>query len=372
MTGSVKVQGTGEPVKGGRFSVFLGDSTSTHPDRLKDLMSGEDGRFSVDLPPGQIRAWTFFAPVGFWAPGNGNSQETFVLTPEHPVHSKEYLVRRGVIWTFQIDKEVDRKPFRTASVGAHSKDELFMTQADEAGRALLTLPSEGQKLTIYASPDSASMQSTLISIEWNTDFRPGAVKTMEHRPGRVVVIDDTGKEATIMDSAGVQATITDSKLVVHVKLPEASQTLLGNLSGRVIDGKGQPLANAKVALAFGDSRGSAMSGDPAHQVTTNAHGDYNIPSIPRRNLDGKPMKVFVVVTKDGYAGTDSRSITIPPADDKTPPALEPIQIKPGATISGTVFDLEGRPAVGVWVEIRGSYAAPRAVHADGREGAFPR
>ena len=99
-----------------------------------------------------------------------------------------------------------------------------------------------------------------------------------------------------------------------------------------------------------------MSGDPAHLVTTDTRGEFIIGSIPRWSVDGKSMKAFVVATKDGYAGVDSPSITLPPNNDGKPPALDAIRLEPGMSVSGTVIDPEGRPAVGVWVEVRGGYA----------------
>jgi thiol-disulfide isomerase/thioredoxin len=99
-----------------------------------------------------------------------------------------------------------------------------------------------------------------------------------------------------------------------------------------------------------------MSGDPAHQVITNDRGEFVIGSIPRQTIDGKPMKAFVVVTKEGYAGVDSQSITLLSNDEGKPPALEPLRLEPGMSLSGTVVDPDGRPAIGVWVKVQGSYA----------------
>ena len=135
LTGSVRVQDTGEPVKGGKFSVLLGDSTNSREHGMRNVTSGDDGRFAVDLPPGLARAWTFFPPVGFWAPGNATSQETFVLSADHPSQVKDYIVRRGVIWTFQVIRGAKHEPVRAASVRASSEKEIFMTECDQAGRA---------------------------------------------------------------------------------------------------------------------------------------------------------------------------------------------------------------------------------------------
>ena len=221
----------------------------------------------------------------------------------------------------------------------------------------LTLPQDGHKLTVYASPHSASLQSNLVVVEWDTQFSPDAVKAMNNRDGRFHLTDDAGKTATIVESDAVHPTIVDRKLVLQVTLPETDSKSFGSLTGRVIDSERQPIARAKVALAFGDaSSGSAMSGDPAHLVTTDTRGEFIIGSIPRWSVDGKSMKAFVVATKDGYAGVDSPSITLPPNNDGKPPALDAIRLEPGMSVSGTVIDPEGRPAVGVWVEVRGGYA----------------
>ena len=79
LTGSVRVEGTGEPVPGAKFLVLLGDSGPS-----RSVSSGSDGRFAVDLPPGQARSWTLLPPAGYWAPNNNNSMETFVLAPIIP------------------------------------------------------------------------------------------------------------------------------------------------------------------------------------------------------------------------------------------------------------------------------------------------
>ncbi len=253
LTGSVRVQDTGEPVKGGKFNVLLDNARA-----VRNVTSGEDGQFAVDLPPGLARAWTFFPPVGFWAPGNTKSQETFVLTAEHPSHVKDYLVRRGVIWTFEVVRAVKHEPVRAAYLGARSQNTRFMAESDEAGRACLTLPPDGQKLTIDASLYAASSQAILVVIEWATQFNPDAVKSMSLRDGQFHLTDDAGRTATIVESDAVHPTIADRKLVLQVLLPEADSTSFGTMSGSVVDGQNQPLAGAKVALAFGFPGGSVM------------------------------------------------------------------------------------------------------------------
>jgi RNA polymerase sigma factor (sigma-70 family) len=352
LTGSVRVEGTGEPVPGAKFQVLLGDSGQS-----RDVSSGSDGRFAVDLPPGQARSWTLLPPAGYWAPNNSNSIETFVLAPDHPIHQKDYVVRRGVIWTFRLTRGAARKPVRGGSIGGSRPNEFFMAEADEAGLARLTLPPDGGKLTVYAAPDLASLNAVPIAIERDPQFRPDAVGKMDHRQGRVLLTDVAGKEATITGLNRFEPTIASGKLVVRVDLPEPDFRSQASLSGRVLNDRGRPIAGAKVALGFGEpSRGSAMSGESAHTVTTDARGDYTIRSIPRRDPDGNPRKVFVVATKDGYAGVDTPPITLPSGIDDSPLVLDPIRLAPGVSLSGTVVDPQGRPVVGAWVDVRGTYA----------------
>jgi len=335
MTGSVRVEGTGEPVKGGKFDVLLGDSAQDHHGQALTVRSGDDGRFVVDLPPGQARSWTFFPPVGYWAPDNGKSQETFVVAPDRPIHHKDYLVRHGVIWTFQLTIGAEGRPGRGGTVAASTQNELFMAAADDAGLARLTLPSEGLKLTVNVAPEPARVDSVTFQLEWNPHFRPEAVKTVDHREGRSLLTDEDGKTATITTSTPVEPAITNGKLALRVSLREPDLKSHGSIIGRVIDSEGRPIAGARVTLGSGDpSVGSAMSWSTAHQVATDAQGNYVIHLIPRREPKEKPEKLFVVVTKEGYAGLDSPWTTFQPGADGSPQVLDPIRLAPGVSLSG--------------------------------------
>lgn len=135
LTGSVRVEGTGEPVQGAKFLVLPGDA-----EQKRSVMGGGDGRFDVDLPPGQARSWTVVPPAGYWLPNNTDVIETFVLSPDHPVHRKDYAVRRGVIRPFRLTRGAARKPVRGGSVGGSTQQEFFIAEADETGFARPTLP----------------------------------------------------------------------------------------------------------------------------------------------------------------------------------------------------------------------------------------
>jgi len=380
LTGSVRVEGTGEPVQGGQFSVLLGDATgSSNPERSRFVTSGADGQFLVDLPPGQARAWTFQAPVGFWAPGNNKSQETFVLSRSQPIHRKEYVVRRGTVWPFRLIG-ADGRPV-SGSIRASTANEIFMPESDEAGGVNLTLPAEGGKVMAGAMMGkrlSRSLASIPVAIplEWASGFRPEAVKTIERiergyrlkdDAGRMATIGDpprelpdrAGRSITIGESGRVEPTLVDGKLAIRVLFSDAGRVASGSLSGRIVDQAGRPIEGVRVALAFhsgeGGRGGAVFPDDKEHEATTDREGQFLIRAIPRSDF-GKPSRLSLVVRKDGFASLQTPAFSFQPGKGDSPQVLDPIRLEPGVSLSGTVVDPQGRPAEGVWVEPSGGFA----------------
>ena len=352
MVGSVRVEGSGEPVPGAKIDVLIADAGE---DKIRVSTTGPDGQFLLDLPPGQASAWTFFPPAGYWAPKNRKSIETFVLSPTEPVHRKDYLVRRGIVWPFLVAMGGGGRPMRGGYVGAsRPPDETFKTEADDSGLARLTLPVEGGKITVGISERPPSANFVELPIEWASGFRTDAVKAMERKAGQFHLTDEAGRVATIKEAAGVEPTLAEGKLTVRVTLPEADPKTLGDLSGRVVDPDGKPIEGARVALSFHEKGGSAMGGD-RQKATTDAEGRYVLRSIPREGPRGEPVRIAVVVTKDGYAGVDSSPFPFRPGDG-SPQVADDVRLEKGVSLRGVVVDPDGRPAIGVWVSPDNSYA----------------
>ena len=381
VTGSVRVEGTAEPVRGGRLTLFLGDVTATgDPARSRTAESGEDGRFLVELPPGQAKAWTFEAPVGFWAPGNLRSQETFVLSPSQPVHRRDYVVRRGTVWPFRLIGP-DGRPV-DGSIRASRPGDRFQSGADGAGRVDLTLPSEGGKLMASAErgkPRSRMFDSMPLGIplEWAAGFRPETVTAVERVGDGYRLKDDAGRAATIgdppreiRDGAGrsiaigetgrVEPAVVDGKLTIRVLFSAVNRGSYGNLSGRIVDQAGRPIEGVRVAPAFhireGNRGGGAFPDDKEHEATTDRNGQFLIRALPRSDVRGNPSSLSLVVRKEGLSTLQTPIFSFRPGEGDAPQVLDPIRIEPGVTLSGTVVDPEGRPVAGVWVTPSGGFA----------------
>ncbi len=384
LTGSVRVEGTGEPVKGGQFDVQLGDLVSSNdPKRIRTVTSGADGQFAVDLPGGQAYLSTFQPPAGYWAPSNIIGQETFVLSPSQSIHRKDFVVRRGSVWPFRLTIGADKRPVRVGSVVASIPSPLVQNQVDESGLANVTLPTESGTATAWASTDHRWLRRFFpavpiaIPLEWAANFRPESVKKIEQLDGRFRLTDDAGRIATIgvsgraeLNKAGqivtipesgrVQPIITNGKLVIGVNLPEPETVMIGNLSGQVVDDNGRPIDGVLVSPAFhiheGNQGGGVFPDDKENQATTDQNGKFLIRAVRCQVIDGKPTSLSLVVRKEGFASLETPEFSFQPGKGDSSHVLDPIRLGPGVSLSGIVVDPDGRPVEGVWVKPTGGFA----------------
>ena len=128
----------------------------------KIVETGADGRFAIDLPAGNIRVWLSDLPAGFLVSGarqkmvwpadlpagfvvSGDRQglEDLELPADRRETHREYAVRKGTLWSFQFVRGSDRRPFRGLVATGMTEIGASRAQADDRGRASLTLPTEG-------------------------------------------------------------------------------------------------------------------------------------------------------------------------------------------------------------------------------------
>jgi len=368
LAGSVRLEGSGEPVPGATVEVMLSDSGKNHRGEIKAARSGPDGQYIIELPPGNSRTWQIHPPAGYLPPKGLRLLEPFVVTTEEPLHRKDYLVRRGTVWSLLITQSSNTQPI-DGNVAARIGNETFEAVPDEKTKQLqLTLPIEAGKTSgIFDYETRARIPVTL---EWESGFRPDAVKSVSVAAGssqRFRLQDDVGRTATVESSGKLDPVLHEGKLLIHVKLPEPEPKPPSELIGQVIDAKSAPIAGAQVALVYASKNGSGMSG---LQATTDAEGRYRIPSIPHDADPAENPKLMLVVTKDGYAGIDSRPFAFQPGKTGIHVA-DPIRLEPEVALNGIVVDPDGRPVPGAWIEPSGSYAErSEFVRTDAKPGLF--
>ena len=94
-----------------------------------------------------------------------------------------------------------------------------------------------------------------VTLEWKSGFRPDAVASVTNlggSPAQYRLSDDDGRTATISgtDKGRAEPRLDGGKLVVEVTLPEPDPKAFGDLTGKVVDTSGQPIAGALVALIW--------------------------------------------------------------------------------------------------------------------------
>jgi RNA polymerase sigma factor (sigma-70 family) len=362
LTGSVRVEGTGEPTAGAMVYVMTGGSGKGHVGTNRSTLSGADGRYTVDLPPGSARSWRLAAPVGYWAPRDSQKSEEFVVSRDEPVYRKDYVVRRGNVWDFRISRAHESKPL-PGEVVAFDKGVLNRSSLDNAGRIRLTLPIEEGRVAVIAWEKLMAAQRVEMTLEWKSGFRPDHVASVTNlggSPARYRLSDDDGKTATIAvpDKGRAEPRLVGGKLVVEVKLPEPDPKAFGDLTGKVVDPSGQPVAGASVALIQVDEEhgSSGMSAQDEHSAVTDAQGHFRLRSIPRAGSTGKPVTIELAITKEGYVGVDTKRFHFQPGAGNPSQVAETVTLAPGVSVSGTVVDPQGKPLAGVWIEPGGSFA----------------
>ena len=113
MTGTVLLEGTDEPIAGAKLQVDLG--TFDLKGDMREAVTDADGHYTIPLPEGNARPWILIPPAGYWLPDANKKMEFFAVTPQQPVYRKDYLVRRGSVWKFQLINGARRQPVQSGS-----------------------------------------------------------------------------------------------------------------------------------------------------------------------------------------------------------------------------------------------------------------
>ena len=258
MTGTVRVEGTGEPVAGARVRVDLG--TRDLRGDFREAVTDADGRYSIPLPEGNARPLFFDPPPGYWLPDPGKHWKFFAVTPQQPVYRKDYLLRRGTAWTFRLTRGPKKEPVvhGFASTYQVPGDSIISVNArtDSRGEATLTLPDEAGKVGIILSAWDEGR--VLLRMEWGHGIRPpwkGC--SLEAGPERrIQLIDAAGGTVTIRGPVNVST--VDHPTLVTASLPEVDPGSYGRITGTVIDQEGRPIAGATVTIYFQHRQGGAI------------------------------------------------------------------------------------------------------------------
>jgi RNA polymerase sigma factor (sigma-70 family) len=385
ITGRVSIEGTGEPVPGARLEAFLG-SYSGNPiiDASRSfsltVQTGADGRYRVALPAGYASIVLAGLPPGYYDADRRRWSSDVILSREDTVARKDYTVRRGHAWEFNLRGD-DGAPLAAAKVSFLASNpavlEEYFALSDPSGKAIVTLPLDGRKLVGSVGGPKVDVGPTHHELEWEPGFNPGAVRSVARDPGkpgrlyeagwpqiaraiaqapgkssRFRITDESGNTAVIGAVVPIEPVVEHGRLVIRMTTSSDRAPRRGELTGLVLDPQGQLVAGARVVLAYIRDRGREgfLSRDKEHWVTTDSRGRYHIGSV-RCGSDAGPEVVQLVATKPGFSRSESEAFVFKPGREGGPVEVAPIRLGRDVTLSGTVLDPQGRPVEGAWVQV---------------------
>lgn len=363
MEGVVTDVETGEPVPHTTVQVLI-ESAANPAEKIRKAVTGENGRYSIELPAGHGWAWMLRPPAGF-TPTEENMTEVFATTVENPVFTKNYQVRRGTPIRVLVRHPNIQAALPTTYVSlVQQKGDDFTSgycELDENGAGCVTLLKPEGKFDIHCGDMKQSLTAPEgMAVVLDRGFYPLDVQEeIEHREdGSIVVTDSDGLTATLVNC---DAIVEDHQLRIAFDVDAAKaddQTV--QLQGRVLDDKSTAVEGATITLAFYSGGGSASSEVTA---TTDSNGEFSL-AIPKLAAE---QKVGLTVTAEGFGGIDTEPMEVP-ADADGIVQVDPIAIKAGGSIRVRVVGPDGTPLHGAVVEPLNDYASRTRIARTGPDG----
>jgi hypothetical protein len=360
LTGRVVLEGTAEPIAGARLQISIGFLMGAGSQTERVVETGADGRFSLDLPLGPTRVWLSDPPPGYVVLTMQQAIDDLDVRAGEPVIHREYRVRKGTIWDFQFTRGVNQRPspgFVTVMPRAPNPMPSCQAQADQAGFARLTLPSDALKvlLAVMESQPRAVGELQTGRLELSLDAEGGvrpdnlqAIANLEGEDRSFRLTDTEGKTAVLKLPESMALANDNGNLLIRVSIPYRDARDFAAITGQILDEGGKPIAGARVA--FVRPGVPELPSVSRFSATTDPSGRYRLRDIPRRAIDGKPLEPRLTVTREGYAGVQSPRLNLAVGDTENPAVVDPIKMVRGATLSGIVFDHRGQPAAGATVQ----------------------
>ncbi|AMV37437.1 sigma-70 family RNA polymerase sigma factor [Planctomyces sp. SH-PL62] len=352
LTGRVADPDTGEPIAGATVEVFTSEPGKKEL-VLKSAQSGADGVYSVDLPPGHCSMPRIEPAPGCYVLWDGLSFTPFAVGDAAPVARRDYPMRRGATWEFQLAWAGDGRP------AAHGR--IFTgpvrAVAGADGVARMGLPRTGGEIEgNIEAPRRWDARPLGFSLRWDDGFRPEAVRSVERLDGsdRYRLMDGEGRSAQLECKEGghIQPRLEDGRMAIHVALPSSEPAVLAEVGGTVVDRSGDPVSGALVEAAYvwrneNGSTSSTMIATESCRATTDERGRYRLDCMPDAVAGAAPTAIRLLVSKEGFVGVDTEPLDV----ERGKPATFPdVLLAPGCSVVGTVVDVDGRPVEGAQVE----------------------
>ncbi|QDT89450.1 M56 family metallopeptidase [Gimesia algae] len=378
VTGTVRDARTGKPVSDAEIRMFVASEPVVNQRERKGI-TNDKGQYRIEVPLGNVQIWFPTLKPGYWLLPEECTQ-ALVTTAENPVLEHNIKAQSGPIWNIHWKGKLNEQQLKFLT--AHLKDQPIQYRVslgeveDDAKRDawLKGEPVSFQKA--YASSVSNLDQSgrgkltqvgtsgkyilTLVNMTAEliveTGFDNTRVVSLKQIPDteKTVMIDASGKKATVSKAT---VTLTDGVPLLTFQTVAAKPAGYQRLTGRVVDEKGNPLANVRVGVIEGLKGGG--SGETGQETKTTDDGTFSIKLPIYDNQVFNNQQFSVMLTKDGFAGMDSEIVEA--KKDFSPINFKTLTLQPGHTLSIRVLDEKEQPLAGAILEPGNDYALRRQI-----------
>jgi hypothetical protein len=370
VTGVVFDKETRQPIAGAKIHVLVDGET----DPAKRSLTGTteaDGRYRIEVPMGSGRIWFPTLTPGYWLEDK-EAHYGFVAAPDKPIVTHDIAARRGRAWPIQIaveggsvdlagayltvweikDDKLRAKTLRGEPVSFYDPlNEVFSRLAPD-GSGWLTQSGESGKLVVNIFDEQRRIESLRAELVVDPKFDMTKIKS-------VVAVAGTDK-TRLIDERGAQATVSKAAVSVRgglplftFKVPRGKSLPLQEITGRVVDEAGHPLAGVRVGAALGMEGGGSADTTESTQTGNDGRFALKIP-VPAASTR---LYASLIQNKEGYAAQDSGRLTL--ATPLSPVDTGTLTLGPGFSLPVRVLDADGRPLAGAVVEPTGTYALRR-------------
>ena len=205
-------------------------------------------------------------PPGYWIPTNQKLTESIVFGPNQPLVDREFHVRKGTIWNVRFTRGAEGLPHLGYVVGSN-RSGVFLAAADNDGRARLTLPLEGGKVTLRVQEDTPLAPPTTgfltLDLEWEPNFRPDELEDVVRLDGNdrgFRLTDADANSATLQGPDLIEPVKENGGLVIRVVLPHRRAEDVSSITGQVVDADGRPVPARVLSSQWAEA-------DPRHRTS---------------------------------------------------------------------------------------------------------
>jgi thiol-disulfide isomerase/thioredoxin len=373
IVGKVTVEKTGEPVAGATIMALTGISEDRPglQHAKAEARTNDRGEYELNVPFGNVRLTSPQPPVGYCFKSRSKPLEDFVVTRKTPSITRDFAMTKGAVWNLKIESPKG-KPIPGAGIFASAGSNYYWRNAtDSRGEGRFTVPLDGRELKVicanfpFSEHKIALLPSKMVTVDVAEGFNTATAK-FANQP-------ESGKSVELVDDRGHKAEIDGCTIAIEHGTPllqftaeEPTDSLIGEVIGKVVDQDGQPVKDAGVSCI------QPLLLAPDDVCRTDKDGAFRFRGYFKWSPTKERSRFALMVLKDGYIGAelgcDGNMEPFVPDSNGVHHVERSLVLKPGYVARLRVVDPNGKPVEGAWVEPNGGFSVRAQFAKSDKEG----